>query len=257
MKSRILLLIGAVGMLGMLAGCPPSYPNCNDTDDCVVDGQQMGVCVAGTCRECAVDSDCGQAGFKCENNTCVPAAECQTNAECDSGKACVNGKCQACTSDAQCGPDGECRNGACAPNVCTTDDDCGEGRACIEGRCRTAPRVDCQPPSPIRFPFNESTLTSDAQGSLDELASCLNQGAARTGAVTIEGHADERGTDEYNIALGERRAQAVKRYLRTAGVDESRMRTVSYGEERPVAYGSDESAYEQNRRAEFQVQISR
>ncbi len=67
--------------------------------------------------------------------------------------------------------------------------------------------------------------------------------------VTVEGHADERGTREYNIALGERRANAAKNYLVAAGVQPARIATVSYGKERPAALGSDESAYAQNRRA--------
>jgi len=67
--------------------------------------------------------------------------------------------------------------------------------------------------------------------------------------VTIEGHCDERGTREYNLALGERRANAAKNYLATLGIDPSRISTISYGKERPVAMGSDESAWAQNRRA--------
>ncbi|MEQ9556329.1 MAG: OmpA family protein, partial [Rhodospirillales bacterium] len=66
--------------------------------------------------------------------------------------------------------------------------------------------------------------------------------------VTIEGHADERGTREYNLALGERRANAVKEYLIYLGIDAKRIKTVSYGEERPVALGSDDTAWAQNRR---------
>src|SRR5262245_38190831 len=117
MKSRILLAVSAAGLLGLLTGCPPSYPNCDDTEDCKVDGEQHGVCVNNLCQECGVDSDC-KAGFKCDTSTpgankCVPAAECSTNAECTDGKACVDGKCQACVNDNQCGADEECRNGAC------------------------------------------------------------------------------------------------------------------------------------------------
>jgi peptidoglycan-associated lipoprotein len=67
--------------------------------------------------------------------------------------------------------------------------------------------------------------------------------------ITIEGHADERGTREYNIALGERRANATKNYLASLGVDPARMSTISYGKERPVALGSDEASWAQNRRA--------
>lgn len=67
--------------------------------------------------------------------------------------------------------------------------------------------------------------------------------------VTVEGHADERGTREYNLALGERRANSAKNYLASLGVDSARIQTVSYGKERPFAMGSDESAWAQNRRA--------
>ena len=71
--------------------------------------------------------------------------------------------------------------------------------------------------------------------------------------LTISGHADERGSDEYNLALGNRRAAAAKRYLQNKGIDGSRMDVVSYGEERPLNAGHDETAYAQNRRDEFQV----
>jgi peptidoglycan-associated lipoprotein len=71
--------------------------------------------------------------------------------------------------------------------------------------------------------------------------------------IQISGHADERGSDEYNLALGNRRAAAAKRYLENKGIDGSRIDVVSYGEERPLNQGHDEAAYAQNRRDEFQV----
>ena len=71
--------------------------------------------------------------------------------------------------------------------------------------------------------------------------------------VVIEGHADERGSEEYNLALGERRAEAVRRYLEALGVAESQLRIVSYGESKPAALGSDEAAWRLNRRAEFRT----
>jgi peptidoglycan-associated lipoprotein len=71
--------------------------------------------------------------------------------------------------------------------------------------------------------------------------------------IRIAGHTDERGSDEYNLALGQRRAAAVKAYLVQHGIADARIATVSYGEEHPIAQGSDESAYSQNRRAEFDI----
>jgi peptidoglycan-associated lipoprotein len=71
--------------------------------------------------------------------------------------------------------------------------------------------------------------------------------------VTVEGHCDERGTSEYNLGLGDRRAKAVREYLVAAGVDGGRIRTISYGKERPFVQGHDESAWRWNRRAHFVI----
>ncbi|HRY23315.1 MAG: peptidoglycan-associated lipoprotein Pal [Geminicoccaceae bacterium] len=99
----------------------------------------------------------------------------------------------------------------------------------------------------VFFGFDSTTLDDDARATLDRQASWLFQYPATS--VTIEGHADERGTREYNLALGERRATAVKNYLVALGVTPDRLLTISYGEERPVDPGRDETAYAQNRRA--------
>ncbi|PLX42439.1 MAG: peptidoglycan-associated lipoprotein [Deltaproteobacteria bacterium] len=103
----------------------------------------------------------------------------------------------------------------------------------------------------IFFDFDKSDITSEAAATLDaNKDNLLSYPAAR---VRIEGHCDERGTNEYNLALGERRANATKRYLADAGVDPNRMDTISYGEERPVDPASNEAAWAKNRRAEFKV----
>jgi peptidoglycan-associated lipoprotein len=96
------------------------------------------------------------------------------------------------------------------------------------------------------FGYDESTLTPDAQSALTASASWLK--AHPQYNLLIEGHCDERGTEQYNLALGDRRANTAKEYLATLGVDNSRMRTVSYGEERPFDPGHDESAWAKNRR---------
>jgi peptidoglycan-associated lipoprotein len=99
----------------------------------------------------------------------------------------------------------------------------------------------------IYFAFDESSLSDDARGKLSRNADLL-KGQSRFD-VTIEGHCDERGTNEYNLALGERRASAVKSYLASLGVDNGRLRTLSYGSERPVCTEHEESCWSQNRRA--------
>ncbi len=99
----------------------------------------------------------------------------------------------------------------------------------------------------VFFDSDSSDLTMQSRATLDKQAQWL--GTYNRYAFMIEGHADERGTREYNIALGARRAQAVRDYLASHGVEPSRMRTISYGKERPVAVCDDISCWSQNRRA--------
>jgi peptidoglycan-associated lipoprotein len=99
----------------------------------------------------------------------------------------------------------------------------------------------------VFFGFDMSDLSAEAQATLDRQATWLKKYS--TAKATLEGHADERGTREYNLALGERRATAAKNYLVAAGISASRLNTVSYGKERPAVVGSNEAAWAQNRRA--------
>ena len=101
----------------------------------------------------------------------------------------------------------------------------------------------------VYFEYDQSDIREDARGALRSNADRLNAGGL--GTVTIEGHCDERGSAEYNLALGERRANAVKRYLVDLGVPSNTLRTVSFGEDRPAVQGHDESAWRYNRRADF------
>ena len=98
------------------------------------------------------------------------------------------------------------------------------------------------------FEYDSSDLKAEAMRALDVHAKDLKGNGAR---VVLEGHADERGTREYNMALGERRAKAVQRYLVLQGVSPAQLELVSYGEERAIATGNDESSWAQNRRVEL------
>ena len=98
----------------------------------------------------------------------------------------------------------------------------------------------------VYFDFDRFDLKSEAQSQLQRQAAWLQQYPAAT--VTIEGHADERGTREYNLALGERRANSVANYLVALGLDKARVSVISYGKERPLCTESDESCWSQNRR---------
>ncbi len=101
--------------------------------------------------------------------------------------------------------------------------------------------------STVYFAFDNSTVSGDYQNMLSAHAAFLSKNTSIK--VTVEGHADERGTPEYNIALGERRAEAVAKYLQALGVSASQISIMSYGEEKPLVMGQSEQAYAKNRRA--------
>jgi peptidoglycan-associated lipoprotein len=107
------------------------------------------------------------------------------------------------------------------------------------------------PLKPVYFELDSSDLTAANQKALDENAALLKRYTSWT--VTIEGHCDERGTAEYNLALGERRATTARAYLISLGIAADRLRTVSYGKEFPFDPGHDESAFSKNRRAHFVI----
>ena len=98
----------------------------------------------------------------------------------------------------------------------------------------------------VFFSYNSSSLSQEAQGTLKNQATWLKAHPAFS--MVVEGHCDERGTREYNIALGERRANAVKHFLTHHGVDKARVETISYGKERPAVVGDNEAAWSKNRR---------
>jgi peptidoglycan-associated lipoprotein len=104
---------------------------------------------------------------------------------------------------------------------------------------------------PVFYDFNRSEIREDQMTALQNNARVLKSPTCGTVTVLIEGHCDERGTDEYNLALGERRADSAKDYLVTLGIPENRLSTLSYGESRPFAQGQGEDAWQQNRRAHF------
>jgi peptidoglycan-associated lipoprotein len=118
-----------------------------------------------------------------------------------------------------------------------------------------APAAAVPAPSPLKdafFNYDKSSIRDDQKAALNDNVGWLK---VNTGAkVLVEGHCDERGTAEYNLALGERRAKAVKDYFVAAGIPADRVSTISYGKERPFVLGHDESAWKWNRRAHFVLQ---
>jgi peptidoglycan-associated lipoprotein len=103
----------------------------------------------------------------------------------------------------------------------------------------------------VYFEYDSNELTAEAQEKLRSKVAILRANPALR--VQVEGHADERGSTEYNLALGQRRAETVREFMGGFGVDAGRVATISYGEERPIVEGSEESAWARNRRAEFTI----
>jgi peptidoglycan-associated lipoprotein len=105
----------------------------------------------------------------------------------------------------------------------------------------------------IYFDFDRSNIRKDQVGNITENAKWLKKDENSDVRIEIEGHCDERGTDEYNIALGDRRAKSSKKFLVNMGVSKGRINTISYGESRPAKAGHNESSWKFNRRTEFMV----
>jgi len=231
---RALLTFASLAVL-VLAGCPKKFENgeCKTSEDCK---DQVGfgkVCVQGRCQECGLDTDC-KAGFVCKANKCEPRPECEGPADCAQGKTCEAGKCVV----------------AAAPDECGPGRDCGPGQECSAGRCVAAAKKagPCDELQSVYFGFDQSTLTADARRSLEQSGSCVKE---KGGKLKVEGNCDERGTKEYNLHLGQRRADAVKKYLSGLGVPAKGISTVSFGKEKPVCTEANEDCWQKNRRADL------
>ncbi len=134
---------------------------------------------------------------------------------------------------------------------CTTDADCASSELCVASTCRaiTPELADCTA-AIAHFSFDQSTLRDADLPLLQRAARCLTRATGLR--VTVEGHADERGTTMYNVALGNRRAAAVERYLVSLGASSAQIKTASFGEERPLCLEHDEGCWAQNRRARLE-----
>lgn len=131
---------------------------------------------------------------------------------------------------------------------CSTDLDCGAKQLCLNNKCVdiTPDLAECTNVR-VHFPFNSDEIDPNDKPQLDRSARCLK--ADHSLHVTIEGNADERGTEEYNMALGDRRAHSVASYLQSLGASTAQVATVSYGKENPECKEHDEECWAKNRRA--------
>lgn len=233
--------------LGLFAGCgdkPKAPGSCKSEKDCK-DGQK---CFENKCVLCIEDSHCGQ-GQRCSAGACVAKPECEKDDECSPGKVCQAGKCKACAMDSECGPGGSCEAGACKKaQSCTKDDDCADDEDCVSGFCRRAGATStnvggCQLAT-VFFGYDDSSIQASERDRLDGNAACIEKTLGKQ--VFLMGHTDTSGTEEYNIALSERRAQSVADYLSRLGSDPARLQVVPKGETEPTGAGDDK-----DRRVEF------
>jgi peptidoglycan-associated lipoprotein len=139
-------------------------------------------------------------------------------------------------------------NGAASSNQATTEQPAQQSSVAPGSQADFVANVGDR----VFFAFDKSDVSADARGTLDKWVAFLKK--YPNDKLTIEGHCDERGTVEYNLALGERRANSVKNYLVAQGVDAGRLKTISYGKSRPAVLGHDEAAWAQNRRGVGVVQ---
>ena len=184
--------------------------------------------------------------------------KCDTDTDCQEGEFCVNGMCQQCRGDQDCAAGQSCASGACEPipGYCTNSSECGVGENCEANACVKAESAAAPPPpapvegecalAPVYFDFDSSTLESSARDALSQNASCIKEKGLKS--VHITGLTDPRGTEEYNLALGDRRASSAKKYLKSLGV-QAEMSHSSMGEE--LASGQDEAGWSKDRRVDI------
>jgi peptidoglycan-associated lipoprotein len=218
------------------------YPTCENDEQCNGDGHK-GVCVDLKCVECRDDKGCA-TGQSCQAGACT-----EIPGYCDDTRACPTGSA--------CGPGNRCqpqKTAANAPFVeCDDTKPCGTGAHCANGHCVAPPSggPGCTDfPSP-KFDYESPDLGGDSRQTLERLAQCITKGTLKGSQVLLTGHCDNRGEQEFNMGLGENRAEAVKTFLVGLGVSAGDVRTSSRGE--LDATGTDEASWATDRRVDIEV----
>lgn len=241
-KKDLFLILFTLAMPLMFFGCNKKVQTgaCKADSDCRVDASGKaanGICHEGQCQECREDTDC--SGLKqCVNNRCE--SSCQADADCGANTHCEDSICVAdCSDNTACAGDRVCAKGRCVAELN------------INGEKVVLSRDECKNIEKIHFDFDQFTIKSEYRSNVQKLASCLE--AYPELSVTIKGHTDEKGTPAYNMVLGEKRAGAVVGFLKNMGIAITRIKTISFGEKQPLTSESNEQAWYQNRRAEFDL----
>lgn len=184
---------------------------------------------------------------------------CEQDEDCKAGEFCVDNMCQQCRTDADCSTGQACNAGACedVPGYCDANTPCPEGQECVSNRCQSPQSEPLERPDPeptggcqlqtVYFAFDSATLEASARDAIAKNAQCAKEKGMSS--VRITGHTDPRGTEEYNLALGDRRARSVEQYMSSLGLERGKLTSTSMGEE--LARGEDESGWAQDRKVEF------
>ena len=174
---------------------------------------------------------------------CETASQTTTDSSGDASSSTTSSAASTSSSSGSSGSSGSSSSGSSSSSSSSASSSEGDAAAAKA----TAEEALASVGNTIYFGYDSASLNAASQATLIRQAGFLNANPSLT--VTIEGHCDERGTREYNLALGERRAAAARDYLLAQGIDSARLRVISYGKERPVMVGSTESAWSKNRRA--------
>ena len=211
MERTYTLLLTLAGLL-LALGCGPDYPACEDDDDC----RENEYCVNDQCQQCREDSHC-PAGQRCNSGRCDPIeGYCESNRDCPEGQECDGNRCVATATQDIPPPDTDT-----GPVACTLDT--------------------------VYFGFDSDDLDSSTRDAVATNARCIQERGI--GRVHVTGYTDPRGTEEYNLALGDRRARAVVQYMVSLGVDRGALSASSVGEE--MSNGSDEASWGRDRKVTF------
>lgn len=260
-KSRNIMSVIFLGMFVLLASaCSPSYPECYEDTDCKSNAKGVAVdeyCLNAKCAECRNDEHCSSKrdeSYICNNGTCQRInGYCNPEAgiNCPAGQKCRDRRCgPECFPESvveDCPADYICENNRCTPKPeCLVDEDCPAPKICQNKKCVMPPVCQARV---AYFDFDEATIRSDAKTTLEDNATCFKS-RADIKAVQVVGHCDERGTEDYNMALGKRRADAVRNVMSRLGIKNLTSR--SRGSLDPVVNGaSSEADHQRNRRADF------
>ena len=251
----------AFGVLLGMTGCKnkQEYPACKKDKHCE-DGEP---CVDGLCQQCQTDDECKGKGpdggdLACVEFRCGGGDSAGDGVACDPGMIVVDGKCEFCTEDSQC-DSGTCNlgSGRCEATACSTDDECPVDEICDGGQCLYHPldgvgaEAICGVDA-LYFGFDSAVLSPNNQEQLTAAAACLVEQLASGGTLVLEAHADNVGTEEYNILLTDRRGATVREFLASQSVPDEQMRVVGKGA--LEAQGSTEQERAKDRRVVFVVE---